>query len=270
MFANLFQHSSDHFLLVLFPFIACIAMLLLAFIFGQFRARFGFMDYDPDILDTATQNTMSGAYVVLGFVLVLAMTTVSELESSVSKEAAAIKSLERMLVLEGSSSALKSREFLLVYTKSILHDEWPGLKFGNGSEKTSVALRDLFQGLDNISSRGIKDGVVYSKILDQAEKVAEIRNTRIFSIQSNLPDTFYIVGLVSLIGVILICSLRLIEATRIRAITLLIQVVMLTMMFSAVVIIDSPYLGDTVTSSEAIEKAYESMNARLFSTAIKY
>lgn len=267
MFATYFEYFSDHFLLFLFPLLACGLLLLLTFIFRNFRTHLGLMDYDPDILDTATQNTMSGAYVVLGFVLVLAMTTVSDLENGVSKEATAIKSLERMLVLEGSESALKSREYLLTYTKSILDDEWPKLKFGNGSEKTSVALRNLFNGLDNIWSGGLKDGVIYSKILDQAESVAEIRNNRIFSIQSNLPDTFYIVGLVSLLGVILICSFRLIEATRMRVITLLIQVVMLTMMFSAVVIIDSPYLGDTVTSSEAIEKAYESMVARVLPAA---
>lgn len=262
MLTAYFSGLSDGSILILFPLIACGLLYPFAYLFRKFRTQLGLQEYDGDLLDTATQNTMSGAYVVLGFVLVLAMTTVSDLENSVSTEATAIKSLERMLVLEGSEPALKSRSYLLSYTQSILMDEWPVLKNGAGSEKSSIALRNLFSALDEIGTGILKENIVYGKILDQAERVAELRNSRLFSIQSNLPDTFYIVSLVSLIGVIAIAALRLIEASRIRVIALTIQVVMLSLMFSAIVIIDLPYLGDTVTSSEAIQKAYESMQAR--------
>ena len=259
MFRTYFHLFSDGALLFIFPILSCIALFLITYLLRRYRKCLGLDSYDSDILDTATQNTMSGGYVVLGFVLVLAMTTVSELESGVSKEAAAIRGLDRMLVLEGSAPALESRKYLLEYTKSILQDEWPELKDGRGSDKTSIALRNLFNALDQIGSGTIKDNVVYSKVLDQADKVAELRNNRNYNVQSNLPDTFYIVSFVSLIGVILICGLRLIEATRVRTVALAIQVVMLTLMFSAVVIVDLPYIGDTVTSSEAIQKAYESI-----------
>ncbi|WP_353432987.1 hypothetical protein [Polynucleobacter sp. MWH-UH23A] len=259
MFKTYFHLLSDGALLFIFPILSCATLFLIAYLFRRYQKRFGLSNYDPDILDTATQNTMSGGYVVLGFVLVLAMTTVSELESGVSKEAAAIRGLDRMLVLEGSPPALESRKYLLEYTKSILQDEWPVLKDGQGSQKTSLALRNLFNALDQIGSGAIKDNVVYSKVLEQADKVAELRNNRNYNVQSNLPDTFYIVSLISIIGVILICSLRLIEATRVRIIALTIQIIMLTLMFSAIVIIDLPYIGDTVTSSEPIQKAYESI-----------
>lgn len=262
MYFTFLKTLSDAQVLILFPAIACGALLLLTYSFRRFRKLFGLNEYDQDVVDTATQNTMSGAYVVLGFVLVLAMTTVSDLDSNVSQEATAIKSVERLLVLEGSTSAIAARQQLITYTQSILQDEWPELKHGHGSTVTSAALKDFFMSLDKINPRSPKDTVLYAKILDAAGKSAELRNSRIYSIQSNLPGTFYLVSLVSLLGVTIICALRLLEATPMRCISLFVQIIMLTLMFSAIVIIDLPYLGDTVTSPGAIELAIESMVKR--------
>ncbi len=262
MYFSFLKTLSDSQVLLLFPAIACVVLLLLSFLFRHFRKPLGLKAYDADVLDTATQNTMSGAYVVLGFVLVLAMTTVSDLDSNVSQEATAIKGVERLLVLEGSTSALNSRQQLITYTQSILTDEWPELKDGHGSTVTSAALNDFFMSLDKINPSSPKDTVLYAKILDAAGKTAELRNSRIYSIQSNLPGTFYLVSLVSLLGVMIICALRLVEATPMRCISLFVQIIMLTLMFSAIVIIDLPYLGDTVTSPDAIEMALDSIVKR--------
>ena len=48
-----------------------------------------------------------------------------------------------------------------------------------------------------------------------------------------------------------------------RVFALTIQIVMLTIMFSAVLVIDLPYLGDTVSSPEPIVLIHESMKKRV-------
>lgn len=260
-----YSHLTDEQLLFLIPAFSVCTMFGLTWILRKISESRKFIDYDEVLLDSATSNTMAGAYVVLGFVLVLAMTTVTDLENSVSEEATAIKSLERLLVLDGSSQALKSREKLLSYTKSILDDEWPILAQGHGSTETSAALNTLYVNIDEITPHDGKDEAVYSKILDQSAKVAELRNKRNFSVESNLPHTFYVVSVLSIIGFIVICALRLMQASTIRAIVLSAQVIMLNLMFSAILIVDLPYLGDTTTSAEPIIKAYESMSARVLS-----
>ena len=263
MYFPFIKSLSDAQVLFLYPLAACCSLFILTLFFRQFRSHLGLKAYDSDVVDTATQNTMSGAYVVLGFVLVLAMTAVSDLDNSVSQEATAIKSLERLLVMDGSHPALVTRENLLVYTQSVLADEWPGLSEGKANLKTSAALKNVFLSLDTFNPKSAKETVLYGKILDLADKTAELRNSRIYSIQSNLPDTFYLVSLISLLGVLIICALRLIEATPMRSIALTVQVIMLTLMFSAIVIIDLPYLGETVTSPDAIQIALDSMKARV-------
>lgn len=262
-----YRHLSDGQLLLLIPAFSVGIMFALSWGLRKTAWARKLIGYDEVLLDSATSNTMAGAYVVLGFVLVLAMTTVTDLENGVSEEATAIKSLERLLVLDGSSQALKSREQLLGYTKSILNDEWPVLPHGHGSSVTSSALNELYMSIDLIVPLGAKDEVVYSKILDQIARVAELRNKRNFSIESNLPHTFYVVSVLSILGFIIICALRLMEASATRAIALSAQVIMLNLMFSAILIVDLPYLGDTTTSAEPLIKAYESMQER---TLVKY
>lgn len=259
MIANVLKPFSDTQIIILMPLAACLLLGILAIVFRRFQKHLRLVEYDSDILDTATQNTMSGAYVILGFVLVLAMTTVADLDSAVSKEATAIKSLERLLVLDGGKATMASRDLLIAYTRSVIKDEWPILKNGHGNPETSDALQKLFLSMDAIEPTSPKDTVLYSKIIEQADKVAELRNARILNVQSYLPNVFYIVSLVSLLGVIVIAALRLIEATTIRSVALATQVIMLTLLFSAIMIIDLPYLGDTVTSPDALETALESI-----------
>lgn len=265
MITNFLKSLSDAQVLILMPAAACMLLWILTAVFRRFQKHLRLVEYDSDILDTATQNTMSGAYVVLGFVLVLAMTTVSDLDSAVSKEATAIKSLERLLVLDGSTGAMRTRDLLVAYGGSLVKDEWPVLKEGRGSLPTSDALQKLFLSLDELSPTSAKDAVLYSKILEQADKVAELRNSRILNVQSNLPGIFYTVSLVSMLGVIVIAALRLIEATPIRSLALVVQLIMLTLMLSAIVIMDLPYLGDTVSSPDAIETALRSIQSRVIS-----
>lgn len=258
----LLKSLTDTQVLLVYPLLACCVLFLLTMLFRRFRKPLGLNDYDSDIVDTATQNTMSGAYVVLGFVLVLAMTTVSDLENSVSQEATAIKTLERLLVMDTSPKALETREHLIKYTESVLTDEWPGLSAGKINQQTSDDLKQIFLSLDTFDPKTPKDTVLYEKILDAANKTAELRNSRNFNVQSNLPVTFYIVSFVSLLGVIIICALRLVEATPMRSMALVVQIIMLTLMFSAIVIIDLPYVGETVTSPDAIHSALNSMKSR--------
>ncbi len=253
------EKLTDFQILLLFPLVACVALLVVTLALRLANRRVGWLDYDSDIVDTATQNGMSGAYVVLGFVLALVMTTASGIDDKVSQEAQSIKSLNRMLIMDGTAPALKARQLLLGYTQSILRDEWPVLKEGHQSETTSSALTALFRQVDRIDPQSPKDVTVFGRILDAADRVAQGRNDRILGMTSTLPGMFYTVSLLSILGVIIICALRLIEATPLRAVTLTVQLIMLTLMLGAIAIIDLPYLGDTSISAEPVAAVYEAL-----------
>ncbi len=262
MYLSFLQYVSDTQLLVLLPALACLILFVTTAVLRHLNGRLGWFDYESDIVDTATQNTMSGAYVVLGFVLALVMTTASGLDDKVAQEAQAIKSLNRLLILDGSAPALKARDALLVYTNSIIDEEWPVLKQGHGNDVTSKALVDVFLQIVQIEPTSAKGVAVFSKILDAADHVAQMRNDRIMSVTSALPGMFYTVSLLSILGVIIICALRLIESTPLRAFTLTVQLIMLTLMLATIAIVDLPYLGDTSTSADSLREVYEAMKVQ--------
>jgi len=262
MYPILIEELSDMQLLLLFPIISCVVLALVTYALRVANKKLNWFDYDSDIVDTATQNTMSGAYVVLGFVLALVMTTASGIDDKVSHEAQAIKSLNRMLILDGSDPALKARQSLVAYTQSILRDEWPALRQGHGSALTSAALVEVFRHIDRIDPQSPKGNTVFGRILEAVDHVAEARNDRILSVSSTLPAMFYTVSVISILGVIIICALRLMEATPLRVVSLAVQLIMLTVMMGAIAIIDLPYLGDTSISDDSLSIVYDSLIAQ--------
>lgn len=262
MYSLMFENLTDAQLLVVFPVASCVALLLVTLALRAANHKFACFDYDSDIVDTATQNTMSGAYVVLGFVLALVMTTASGIDDKVSQEAQAIKSLNRLLILDGSPPALKARHALIAYTDSILREEWPMLRQGHGSDQTSAALTEVFRNIDDTDPQTPKANTVFSRILNAADHVAQARNDRIMSISSSLPGLFYTVSFLSIFGVIIICGLRLMEANVLRVISVTVQLVMLTLMLGAIAIVDLPYLGDTSTSADSLAAVYDSLLAQ--------
>lgn len=262
MYALLIERLTDTQLLVLFPIVSCLILGLVTLVLQAVNRKFQCLQYDTDIIDTATQNTMSGGYVVLGFVLALVMTTASGMDDKVSQEAQAIKSLNRLLILDQTAPALKAREALIAYTGSILTDEWPGLRFGHGSERTSAALTNVFREIDRIDPQSPKTNTVFGRILVAADQVAQARNDRLMNISNTLPTMFYTVSVISIAGVIIICALRLMEASLMRVVTLTVQLIMLTLMLGAIAIVDLPYLGDTNISDDNISAVYDGMRSQ--------
>ncbi len=262
MYPSFIEKLSDLQLLVLFPLAACLVLALTTIVLQLANGKLNWLDYDSDILDTATQNSMSGAYVVLGFVLALVMTTASGIDDKVSQEAQSIKSLNRMLILEGTDPSLKARQSLIGYTQSILTDEWPLLRQRHESSLTAAALVDVFRKINRIAPQSSKGEIVFGKILDAADRVAQGRNDRIMSVSNSLPAMFYTVSLLSILGVIFICALHLIEATPLRAVTLTVQLIMLTLMLGAIAIIDLPFLGDTSISPDSLAAVHSAMLAQ--------
>ena len=70
---------------------------------------------------------------------------------------------------------------------------------------------------------------------------------------------FYLVSVISILAVIIIGSLRLIEANAVRVVTISMQVVMLTLLLSATAIVDLPFLGDTTVSVENLVRTYDAL-----------
>ncbi len=255
MFNIVMARLPEWLIFLIFPSGALLCIALLVSVFRKISGKLKLDDYDGDILDTATQNTLSGAFVVLGFSLVLVMGTTDRFESDVTTEATRIVSMDRLLVLEGSPQATALRGGLKQYSDSVVTDEWPMLSSGRGSKKTAGLLQDLFKELEQLKPQDPRQVSLYGDIVRKSDEIYHSRATRILNSRSSLPTLFWIVNYLSLAGVIIIASLRLMQPTSMRILALCTQIVLISVLFSAVLIIDHPFMGGTNISPDPIAKA---------------
>ncbi len=262
MILNYIEQLPNWALFIIFPIASWAALVLLTSIFRRCSKILGLDDFDSDIIDTATQNAMSGAYVVLGFVLVLVMATANDIDSNISKEASQIEALDRLLIMEGSPSSKIARQSLHAYTKSIVGDEWGRLVSGEQDSATRLHADKLHHDVSLLQPNTPRQAALFSEITKASNEVTQYRNLRILNSQSRMPNLFWQLSYLTLLGVIAIAALRLMQPSPIRILALAIQLAMISWLFATVMILDLPYLGQIKTSPEAFEKAIQVMQSR--------
>jgi hypothetical protein len=252
--SNFINSLPDFAIYYFFPFISLVLLIPLVYLFRKLRFTKNPDHYDTDVLDTATQNSISAAYVILGFTLVLVMGTADSIDNNLVTEASRIESLDRLLFIEGSKQAEVVRKDLYLYTKSIVEDEWPLLVKGSGSNITNSYLLKLFDNIRTLKPADLKSAVLFNSITSRADEVALSRESRIMAAKNTLPPLFWNISFALLLGVLIISAMRLSKTTPLRAVAVTVQIMMLCLIYTSVMIIDQPYRGETRASPEIIIK----------------
>lgn len=257
---KLFEILPEWVVLWAYPLGTLLVMSLLAVIFRKLVYSVKLYDEDTDVIDTATQNSLSAAYVIMGFTLVLVMGSADTYETNVRTEGTQIESLDRLLILDGSKEALAMRKDLLQYAHSVIKDDWPMMNAG-GSPETEKLMDALTQNMMSLAPDTVKQKLLFDNIVNKTDQIIHSREIRLSNATGGLPVLFWTISYLYLLGVAVICALRLCHATPIRIIALSTQVTMLALIFSAVMIIDHPYSGQTKISAEPIEQAVKTLQA---------
>ncbi len=262
--SNFINSLPDFAIYYFFPLISLVLLLPLIYLFKKLKFTKNPNHYDTDVLDTATQNSISAAYVILGFTLVLVMGTADSIDNELVTEANRIESLDRLLFIEGSKQAEIARQDLNRYTKSIVEDEWPLLLKGSGSSITNDYLLKLLNNIRTLKPNDLKSAVLFNTITTRADEVALSRESRIMAAKNTLPPLFWNISLALLLGVLIIAAMRLSKTTPLRTVAVSVQIIMLCLIYTIVMIIDQPYRGETRASPEVIIKTikYLELNKR--------
>lgn len=244
-----------------YPIAAISALVLLSLIFRKLIPSESLYDSDTDVVDTATQNSISAAYVIMGFTLVLVMGTADSYDTNIMTEATQIESLDRLLLLDASKPAANMRQDLLAYANSIVYDEWPNLGISSNN-RTSDLMKSLSNNLQYLDPTSSQQKLIYTDIVRKTDQVILSREIRLLNANGGLPQLFWTISYLYLFCVVIICALRLSHATTTRVIAIGTQLTMLSLIFSAVMIIDHPYAGKTKVSEAPIVKAIEAIKSR--------
>jgi Protein of unknown function (DUF4239) len=100
---------------------------------------------------------------------------------------------------------------------------------------------------------------IFSKIIQTQNKIMKYRNLRILSPQIKLPDLYWTLSLLTLLGTILVSAFQLTDASKKRAVGLSLQLIVLSWLFAVVMVFDLPFVSEHKTLPVAFERVLHLM-----------
>ena len=226
---------------------------------GRHVLRFPNNDQRDDAAFDGYKSLMGMIGVVLAFSLVQATNNLRQVEDTVSKEASAIATVDRIMLRSGNSELIALRPLLAKYGESLVNDEWPLLAHGERSDATSQAYTNLSKAVRAISPEDARQQVVYAELLKTLDDVFDLREEVLADSAIGLPQFFWITALGLLILGFVLAGLTASNLSRTVGVGAPAAGVALLLAF--VIIIDLPFEGESSVGPDAIKQSL-TINAR--------
>jgi hypothetical protein len=199
--------------------------------------------------------------VVLAFSLVEAHGNLRNLEAQVGTEGHNLAQMDRLILRYGDPADDAIRASLRDYANSIVTDEWPELRKGRQSERTTALFRPISRSILAIDPTPGRQSLIYAEMLKKVDEIAADRKARVVAATKlELPSIFWEAIIALLVIVLLLAAFS--ESTFGRAMALGGQGFGLALLVALVFIWDEPFKGQTSVSPDPIIKVIAEMQAR--------
>jgi hypothetical protein len=247
-----FDHMSYTNIVVLYSVIGFVVTYSLYFLLRQFFPHFIVQDVDSDFIAGLHAALFTITFLTLGYSLANVGETADKYQQDVVAEANEIKSLDLLLAFYDSEESTKLRKDLRQYAASIVKDEWPLLSKGQGSETTRLVQRKIRADLMRLNPTTGKELAIYSEILKISANIVHARSSRIQNSGSSLNPQFMTTSNIGYLGVLIISALMLTQFTWFRFYALIIQVIAVSFIFAATIVLDNPFKGSNSVMADPI------------------
>jgi hypothetical protein len=200
----------------------------------------------------AYKAIMSMIGVVLAFSLVQVNGNLRSAETVVGKEAAALSTLDRVLLRMGTPAAAEVRPLVAEYGNSRIVDEWPGLAHGERDARTDNKYNALSKASRALNPNDLRQQSMFNEVLKNLDDIAEQREMLIMDSDVALPNFFWITTTGFLVLAFVLATLTV--PTLGRAVGLAAPAAGVALLLAFVIIVDQPFSGQTSVSSAAIQK----------------
>ena len=178
--------------------------------------------------------------IMLAFAGVAVWQNFADAEAAVHHEAASAAQLYRDLSVYGPETGAARGE-LRAYVGTILKDEWPLLRDGEGSTSTESALARLFGEIGKIRPQDNRDSAIYAEAFSKLNELVELRRDRIIASRSGIPIILWIVGLVG--SSLAMSYASALSRTRYNLVMISGTCLAIGLVFLFILTVDSPFKG---------------------------
>jgi hypothetical protein len=130
--------------------------------------------------------------VLVAFVVSTVWSRFTDAEREADEEANQIFTLMYILGLIRNPAGERVLARLVDYTHSLLEDEWVELAEGKGSDKTSLALQDLWAAFDVLVEQEGLSELVIAQAMRRLEGLTDSRRRRLFNCDDSVPTVLWV------------------------------------------------------------------------------
>lgn len=256
---------SDSTIVVLFACVGALSMVFFAAIkkhipfFNKVRTADEIKKAD-DFLIATRATVIAMCSLILAFSMVTVIGNYNKADAAATAEASLINNMDRMMARYGDPTVEALRKNLLVYTQSIVNDEWPLLSEGRGSDKTRELFASISKGVIAIQPGAGRQSVIYTEMVKKADDIAEAREGRIEATSTALAGVFWLMVGLTFSAMIILAIF--VDSSPIRIFSFSVQMAAFAALLAVVFIFDQPYNGDTSVTNKAFVKTIKAMQAR--------
>jgi hypothetical protein len=190
-------------------------------------------------------GVMANIYAVLiAFVIVQGWNDLQVAQTYVDAQASSLTQIRENSVVLGPNEAQRIDRALNTYAHSVLRYDFPSMeKHGRRSERTTVALQNLFAAVRESSPSGRSQQAFYDESVQQLDRLVQARQSSVTASDGSLPIPLYV--LLFLGGGVVIAMACTLESEHHRSHLLVICTiaVVISFMLALVVDFDHPFSG---------------------------
>jgi hypothetical protein len=144
------------------------------------------------------------------------------------------------------------------YAQSIVTDEWPLLSTNQGSDATRLIQRKIRANLQHLNPTTGKELVIYAELLRTSANIVQARSGRIQNSGARLAPQYMATSNIGYLGVLIISALMLTQFTWFRFYALIVQVIAVSFIFAATIVLDNPFKGSDKITADPILSVVDS------------
>jgi hypothetical protein len=197
---------------------------------------------------------------ILGLAFVEAKTTYKNVQMMISNEASQLNNLDNIITKMGEPAFKDMHKDLLIYTQSLIDDEWPALTKGSGSERTRRLLIPITNAVYTYKPQNLHDQVVYEKIIALTVDLMQSRLQIIQSADIKLDRIFWLTIFTTLF--IIFVAISFTHYSPLNVVMNFFYVALIASLIAFIFIFDEPFKGSSKISFMPIQKALQYMQVR--------
>jgi hypothetical protein len=200
----------------------------------------------------ATVNSL-----LLAFSAVSVWDAYQDADAAVMEEANTVGALARDLAVFATPNAAEARAALRQYAEVVVSDEWQSMQRGQASQKAWDQFDDLFRTVATLETGTTRQETWMQEIFLRTNELLKQRRTRLYSAQSEVPGTLWVVVLIG--TTLCMLTTYVLPPTRFHAAMIGALALSIGLVFYFIAAMDRPFAGKESISPAPFQSALENM-----------